>query len=46
LGRLVVDIDDDLEKRLRKRLLDEYGGKRGALKKAIITALEKWLKPS
>jgi len=44
MGKLYADIPDDLEKRFRVRVLEIYGAKRGALRKAIKEAVEMWLK--
>ncbi len=44
LGRLDVDVDDKLEQKLRMAVLKRYGGRKGDLKKAVVDAIEKWLK--
>ncbi|MFI5448327.1 MAG: hypothetical protein ACHQ03_00945 [Candidatus Bathyarchaeia archaeon] len=44
MGRLDVDVDDKLEQKLRMAVLKRYGGRKGDLKKAVVDAIEKWLK--
>jgi len=43
VGVLNVKINDKLEKRFRKVIIDVYGPKKGALGKAIEEAIELWL---
>jgi len=40
---LYADIDKNLEKRFRKKVIDIHGASKGALKKALEQAIEKWL---
>ena len=44
MGRLDVEVEDALEKRLRLAVIKRYGGRKGDLKKAVVDAIEKWLK--
>jgi len=44
VGRLFLEIPDDVEKRFRIRVLELYGAKKGALSKALTEAIELWLK--
>jgi hypothetical protein len=44
MGRVDLILDDKMEQRLRLAVVKKYGGRRGDLKKAMIDALEKWLK--
>jgi hypothetical protein len=44
MGRLDVEVEDKLEQRLRMAVLKRYGGRKGDLKKAVVDAIEKWLK--
>jgi len=44
MGRVDLILDDKLEQRLRLAVVKRYGGRRGDLKKAMIDAIEKWLK--
>ena len=43
MGVITVKIDDELEKRLRKTVIDVYGSKKGALGKVIEEAIKLWL---
>jgi len=46
LGRLLVLVPDDLERRLRFAIvsMNIEGGKKGGLSAAVVEALEEWLK--
>jgi hypothetical protein len=44
MARIVVDIDDDLNKQFRKVIIDRFGNKKGALKKAVEEAIKLWMK--
>jgi len=41
--RIVVDIDDELGKAFRKKILDRFGTKKGALRKAVEEAIKIWM---
>ena len=41
MGRINVYIPDELEKKLRFKTIEEYGGKKGDLSKAVEDAVEK-----
>jgi len=43
MGIVTVKIPDDLEVKFRKKILDVYGVKKGALGMAITEAIELWL---
>jgi hypothetical protein len=43
LGRINVDISDDLEKQLRLKTVEKYGGKKGDLSKAVQEAIKTWI---
>ena len=43
MGRVYVEIPDELEKRFRLKVLELYGAKRGALSKAMTEAVKLWL---
>ncbi len=43
MGRIDSVIPDDLERRLRIRALELYGGKKGSLTEALIAAIEAWV---
>lgn len=44
MGQITIQIPDDVERRLRIKVAEKYGGKRGALGEAIAEAIELWLK--
>jgi hypothetical protein len=43
LGRINVDITDDLEKQLRIKTVERFGGKKGDLSKAVQEAIKTWI---
>jgi len=43
MGRICVDIPDDLEKRLRLKVIERFGGKKGDLSRAVIEAIKDWV---
>jgi hypothetical protein len=43
LGRINVDISDELEKQLRLKTVEKFGGKKGDLSKAVQEALKTWI---
>jgi hypothetical protein len=43
LGRINVDITDDLEKQLRLKTVETFGGKKGDLSKAMQEAVKTWI---
>jgi len=43
MGRISVELSDELEKKLRFRTIERFGGKKGDLSKAIEEAVEKWV---
>ncbi len=44
MARWHVIIPDDLDKKFRMRVLEEYGSEKGALSKAVAEAIDLWLK--
>jgi Ribbon-helix-helix domain len=44
LGRINVDISDELEKQLRLKTVHQFGGKKGDLSKAVQEAVKTWIK--
>lgn len=46
MGRLNVDLPDDLEERFRNEVGRRFGAKKGNLKKAFKEAVELWMKTS
>ena len=43
MAKLTIIIPDDLDKRLRVKVAEKYGGLKGGLGKAIHEAVELWL---
>ena len=43
MGRISVELPDELEKKLRFKTIDRFGGKKGDLSKAVEEAVEKWV---
>jgi hypothetical protein len=43
LGRINVDISDELEKQLRLKTVEKFGGKKGDLSKAVQEAVRTWI---
>lgn len=43
MGRISAVIPDELEKELRLKTLQVYGGKKGDLSKAVETAIKTWV---
>lgn len=46
MGRIDAVIGDDLEKRVRMKAVERFGGKKGSLTEAIEEALEQWTEES
>ena len=44
MGRINVDIQDELEKQLRLKTVETFGGKKGDLSKAVQEAVRTWIK--
>ena len=44
MGRITATIPDELEKQLRYKSLEKFGGKHGDMAKAISEAISEWLK--
>ena len=42
MGRIDAIIEDDLEKKVRMKAVEKFGGKKGSLTEAIQEALEQW----
>jgi hypothetical protein len=42
MGRISVDIPDELEKQLRFKTIERFGGKKGDLSKAVEEAIRTW----
>jgi len=43
LGRISVDLPDELEKQLRIKTVERFGGKKGDLSKAVEEAIRTWI---
>jgi len=43
LGRISVDLPDELEKKLRIKTVERFGGKKGDLSKAVEEAIRTWI---
>ena len=43
MGRISVDLPDELEKQLRLKTVERLGGKKGDLSKAIEEAVKTWI---
>ena len=43
LGRIAVDLPDELEKKLRLKTIEEFGGRKGDLSKAVEEAIMEWV---
>jgi hypothetical protein len=42
MGRISVEIPDELEKQLRFKTIERFGGKKGDLSKAVEEAIRAW----
>lgn len=43
MGRISVDIPDELEKQLRIKTVQKFGGKKGDLSRAVEDAIKTWM---
>ena len=43
MGRICVDLSDELEKKLRFKTIEAFGGKKGDLSRAVEEAVKKWV---
>ncbi len=43
MGRINVEITDELEKELRFKTIERFGGKKGDLSKAVEAAVKTWI---
>ncbi len=43
MGRISVDLPDDLEKELRLKTVERFGGKKGDLSRAVGEAVKTWV---
>ena len=42
MGRISVDLPDELEKQLRLKTVERFGGKKGDLSRAVVDAVKTW----
>jgi Ribbon-helix-helix domain len=42
MGRISVDLPDELEKQLRLKTVEKFGGKKGDLSRAVEEAVKTW----
>jgi hypothetical protein len=45
MGRISVDLPDELEKQLRLKTVERFGGKKGDLSRAVEEAVKTWVTP-
>jgi hypothetical protein len=43
MGRISVEIPDELEKKLRLQTIERFGGRKGDLSKAVEEAVKSWV---
>jgi len=43
MGRISVELSYDLEKKLRLKTIERFGGRKGDLSKAVEEAVETWV---
>ncbi|MCJ7761306.1 ribbon-helix-helix domain-containing protein [Candidatus Bathyarchaeota archaeon] len=43
MGRIGVDMPDELEKKLRLKTIERFGGRKGDLSKAVEEAVKTWV---
>jgi hypothetical protein len=43
MGRISVDLPNELEKQLRIKAVERFGGKKGDLSKAVEEAVKTWI---
>jgi hypothetical protein len=43
MGRVSVDMPDELEKKLRLKTIERFGGRKGDLSRAFEEAVEMWV---
>jgi len=42
MGRISIDLPDELEKQLRLKTVEKFGGKKGDLSRAVEEAVKMW----
>jgi hypothetical protein len=43
MGRISVELSDELEKKHRFKTIEKFGGKKGDLSKAVVEAVKNWV---
>lgn len=43
MGRISVELSDELEKKLRFKTIEKFGGRKGDLSKAVEEAVRTWV---
>ena len=43
MGHIIVDLPDELEKQLRLKTVERFGGKKGDLSRAVEEAVKTWI---
>jgi hypothetical protein len=43
MGRIGVELSDELERKLRFKAIERFSGRKGDLSKAVEEAVEKWV---
>jgi hypothetical protein len=43
MGRISVELSDELEKKLRFKTIEKFGGRKGDLSKAVEEAVKTWI---
>jgi hypothetical protein len=43
MGRIAVELSDEIEKKLRFKTVEKFGGKKGDLSKAVEEAVRTWI---
>ena len=43
MGRISIDLSDELEKQLRFKTVERFGGKKGDLSRAVQEAVKTWV---
>jgi hypothetical protein len=43
MGRICVELSDELEKKLRFKTIERFGGKKGDLTRAVEEAVKTWI---
>ena len=44
MARIDIILPDEVEKRLRMKAVEKFGGRKGSISEAVTEAIEEWLK--